>query len=397
MMKKIFSLMAIASMVVAGFTSCTQDNEMVNGQQDAKSQVANAIGFKVNADLSHATRGYATTAANALSTISSFRVWAYDATTNGLYMGADATTGREVSNTGTAADPEWTYTPVQFWPVNELNFVAITPYSDASITSNSTASATGLVTLTTGVTVDTDVEDQKDIMFACGKDASNTPVWGPVAKDDYAGDVPLVFKHALSQIVFKGQLPTSGAITKVSIAEITLGNVGKTGTMTFTSANTFFGGNEYITASTPSAFTLESGDLEASVWEAGNGATAGTPFDLTVSENSTKKNAWFLLPQRAAAWVPANAAQTKAGGMAAAPTTGAYLKIRAQLEKDGVVVLGSAATDAIYLPLEISWDRSKKYTYTIEFNGTAALTPITFSVTAEDWTDANPQPGQIDM
>ena len=69
--------------------------------------------------------------------------------------------------------------------------------------------------------------------------------------------------------------------------------------------------------------------------------------------------------------------------------------IRAQLEKDGVVVLED--TDPIYIPLSISWDRSKKYIYTIEFNGTSALTPITFSVAAEDWTDADPQPAQLDM
>ena len=95
------------------------------------------------------------------------------------------------------------------------------------------------------------------------------------------------------------------------------------------------------------------------------------------------------------AWAPADASELKAGALAEAPATGAYLKIRAQLEKDGVVVLEN--TDPIYIPLSISWDRSKKYIYTIEFNGTSALTPITFSVAAQDWTDADPQPGQLDM
>ena len=142
---------------------------------------------------------------------------------------------------------------------------------------------------------------------------------------------------------------------------------------------------------------LETADLEGTgAYEVGvGGVTAGTAFDMTISNNATKKNAWMLLPQRAAAWTPADDAELKAGGLASAPLTGAYLKIRAKLSKDGVTILNN--TDPIYIPLTISWDRSKKYIYTIEFNGTTALTPITFSVAAEDWTDADPQPDLINM
>jgi hypothetical protein len=197
----------------------------------------------------------------------------------------------------------------------------------------------------------------------------------------------------------------------VTISEITLGNVPKTGNLVFDNNGNFFGGTALapvaqITATTPSKFTLDASDLEASVWDV-NGvepnATAGTAFDLTVSNNATKKNAWMMLPQAAdAASITGNA--LKAGGLWNSgtsvndePATGAYLKIRAQLEKDGVVILQDREQDAIYIPLSISWDRSKKYIYTIEFNGTSALTPITFSVAAQDWTDADPQPGQISM
>ena len=221
--------------------------------------------------------------------------------------------------------------------------------------------------------------------------------YGPVSKDDHDGDVPLNFQHALSQIVFKGKLPTSGTVTKVTIAEITLGNIGNTGSLTFTSTGAFYGGATYISASNPSVFTLDAGDLEGSTFEAGeSGIVAGTAFDLTVSNSAANKaNAWFMLPQRTAAWTPANDSELKAGALNAAPATGAYLKIRAALEKDDVPVLED--TDPIYIPLAANWDRSKKYIYTIEFNGSAALTPITFSVTAEDWTNADPQPDQISM
>ena len=385
---------AMAALFSMGFTACSNNDDEMGNIAQTRGDAINLVAY---GDNSHSTRGDATNAGELQFT--DFQTWAYDATTDGLYMGNSATVGRTVTNTGTALAPAWTYTPVQFWPVNELNFVSIAPAASAEVSSNSTASATGVVTLTTDVVIDTDVEDQDDIMFACAKDASATPVNGPIAKDDYAGDVPLVFKHALSQIVFKGKLPTSGSITKVVIDEIALGGVGSTGTLTFTSAGAFFGGvNEYVSTTVPAVYSLAGTDLEAATWGVNltndgiANATAGTAFDLTVSNSTADKhNAWFLLPQRAAAWVNSTDAELKAGGMVAAPASGAYLKVAADLYKDGVKILDKA--DAIYIPLAISWDRSKKYTYTIEFNGLSALTPITFSVTAEDWTDG----GNTDM
>ena len=140
-------------------------------------------------------------------------------------------------------------------------------------------------------------------------------------------------------------------------------------------------------------FSLDAGDLEGSVFDVADdlsGTPRGTtPFDLTVSNNATKKNAWMLLPQTTAAW---DGTSYTAG----VPSSGAYIKLRVKLEKDGVVVKDNQEADAIYLPLAIDWNRSTKYIYTIEFNGDNALTPITFSVAAEPWTDADPQPGTIE-
>lgn len=401
---------AIAAVVGMGFTACSNDDEMAQGGQNSKA----LMGFDVKADISNVTRGYATTAANALSTITDFGAWAYDDTTDGLYMGASATAGRLVSNTGDAETPVWSYTPQQFWPVNALNFVAITPYSDASITSNSTASASNVVTLTSTVELDTDVEDQKDIMMAKADG---------ITKTTSAGNVPFTFEHALSQIVFRGKFNSAGAVTKVTIAEISLCNINKDGTLVYTSEGTWYGGaNQPATSGTPADFTLEASDLEGSVFDVADVVTpavlyvaeddevvAGTasvgdvktpavlrgttPFDLTVSNNSTKKNAWMMIPQTTAAWEGTDGAGK--AGINATPASGAYLKVRAQLEKDGVVILGNAAADALYIPLSVNWDRSKKYIYTLEFNGANALSPITFSVAAQDWTDADPQPGDI--
>lgn len=383
MKTKFIVMAAMAAMFSMGFTACSNNDDEVATQQVAN---ARGIGFDVAADGSLATRGVATTS-GALQ-FNTFQTWAYDAVDGGQYMGTSASAGRTVTkNGGTGV---WEYTPTQFWPLNALNFVAIAPAAPNGVSAN-TVSQDGTskdITISTTITLSGNVEEQDDIMYAEGDG---------LEADDDDGNVPYTFKHALSQIVFKGQLPTSGAITKVSIAEITLGNIGSAGTLTFDNNGAFFGGtNAYITTTTPAAFTLDADDLEGSVFEAGvSGVVAGTAFDLTTSSNATKKNAWFMLPQRSAAWVPANDSQLKAGALNVAPATGAYLKIRAQLEKNGVVVLEN--DKPIYIPLTANWDRTKKYIYTIEFNGTAALTPITFSVAAQNWTDADPQPDQINM
>ena len=385
-MKKIFSIAAMAAVMVAGFTSCSQDEGIGNAEQGgAVSEVNGRIGFSIAADLTHATRGYATTSANALEQIASFQTWAYDDVTNGLYMGASATAGRVVTNTGTALAPAWTYTPVQFWPVNALNFVAVTPAAEPTggVLTHNTESATNVVTLTSNYTAPTDVENQVDLMYA-NADGITKAGADAIAGNGDDGNVHFTFAHALSQIVFKGKLPTSGAVTKVTIAEISLCNVNKAGVFTYTSEAGLSNTN-----ATAANFTLDADDLEGSVFEAGtSGIVAGTAFDLTISENATKKNAWMMIPQTTAAWAGPAA-------IGATPASGAYLKIRAQLEKDGVVILGNAAADAFYIPLSIAWEKGKKYIYTIDFNGANALTPITFSVAAQDWTDADPQPGDI--
>lgn len=381
-MKKVFSFALIFSALCAGFSSCSNDDEVPGASQEGGTR--GTIGFnKVLVDGSAlATRGYATTTGNALNQITSFETWAYDATTDGLYMGNSATVGREVTNTGSAKVPVWSYSPQQFWPVNALSFVAITPKDYSAVNSNTTSSTSGVVSIASNVTIPVDVENQKDLMYA---DAAS------IDKNSNGGNVPFTFKHALSQIVFKGKFSDAGAVTKVIIKDITLMNIKNAGTVNFASDGTF----PAISSLTGAVnYQLDASDLEGATFdvnddmddEAEGIQTRGTTaFDLTISENSAKNNAWFLLPQV----LDGSGTLVKAGD--AAPTDGkTYLRVAAQLEKDGVVILKD--TDPIYIPVGTTWERSKKYIYTIEFNGTSALTPITFSVAAENWTDVNVDP-----
>ncbi|MCR4592511.1 MAG: fimbrillin family protein [Bacteroidaceae bacterium] len=369
-MKKIFSIVALATLTIAGMSSCTNSEE----DNVASGKTLHAIKMNVLGSSSPSTRGVATSAGNLQ--FNDFQTWGYDAVDGNIYMGTSETSGKTVTR---SADI-WGYDPIQFWPANALNFVAIAPNTANGVISNTvTKDGSNELTLTTSVSLPTNVTTQDDIMFAQASD---------ITEDSQNGTVPFEFKHALSQIVFKGKLPSNGAITKVTISEITLGNICKDGDLTFTSNGDFFGGNEQVTASNPSNFTLDGENLEYSVYEVGdNGVAAGTAFDMTTSNSVEKRNAWFMLPQTTSAWIPNSEAELKAGVVTSDPTDGAYLKVRAKLEKDGVTVLND--NKAIYIPLSVNWDRSKKYIYTLDFNGTSALSPITFTVTAENWSEAN--------
>lgn len=353
-MRKIYSIVAMATCVFAAVSCSNEDETVSKAPQNQK------IGFGVIADGSVVARGNATTSANMAEKITSFQTWAYDAVANSLYIGDSNTAGREVSKVG----ENWTYTPLQYWPTNALSFVALTPTAKA--TSTTTTCSEGVVALAADITVPTNVEDTQDYMFAEGN---------KITKDTDNGKVPFTFKHGVSQIVFKGKLGSSGAVTKATVKEITLVNVKSHGIVNFSSDGTF---GEITSLETPVDYTLSDTQLTNSVIE---GADA---MEITQS-NGDKSNAWFLLPQV----LDGSGTLVKAGG--AAPADGkTYIKICAKLEKDGVVILND--TDAIYIPVGTTWERSKKYIYTLEFNGTGALDPISFTVAAEDWTDVNVDP-----
>ena len=348
-MKK-FLLFAAAVLAIGTMTSCSEDD----GSGSAlTSKSGNLISFSTTAIGSNSVsaRGIATEKDNFTTRITNFQTWAYNGTNP--YMGT-ATAGVNVTKTGS----DWVYSPTQYWPVGALNFVALTPATDASITGVSTTATASAVTLNTAVTLSTNVEEQVDIMCANADAIEKTT-------DD--GNVPYTFHHALSQVLFKGKLIGNGTITKATIASITIGNARKSGTIHYTSTNQW---PEIDDQSSPARFTLEAEDLEKTVFTS---ETDGTDaFDLTSSKNANKKNAWFMLPQT----VSADNNNV---------SNGAYLEICVRLEKGDVVILSE--NTPIQLPFPINWERNKKYTYVIEFNGSNALTPITFSVEdVDNWT-----------
>lgn len=103
----------------------------------------------------------------------------------------------------------WTSDPVTYWPLNgSLTFVGFSPASVESAFDNTTAK----------LTCNYDIADQDDIMFSAAKDAADLTADAYKA-ENYTPDgttnaksttgVPIIFRHALSQVIVKVQADPS--------------------------------------------------------------------------------------------------------------------------------------------------------------------------------------------
>ena len=385
-MKKIFSFALIACALCAGFTSCSNDEDVAGAagiSEDGKAMmgfIANPNGF--------IAKGTATTAANFLSRINDFQVLGYYSDGSGKYVGDASTPAAGIVIDGDGAGA-WTYhTPAeqQYWPSGNLDFQAVTPSADASFTLANTVDE-GHPRLVANVTVPDAVADQKDIMFASATGINNAATGLPVS---------LTFKHALSQVVFSGKV-ANPTITAV-VSEITVCNIHQTGTVGYASDLTTL--SAAATGAANKKFSvglIEGADAAAT--------TAARTMTSTTAQNLTNTDgALMMIPQTQAAW-------THDGDeKAIAHATGSYLKIKCKVQDNnsGTWLIGAASGadefEYVYVPFDlttVAWELGKKYTYTLVFgNGSGGfdengdpltnMIPITYTVTAaENWTNAD--------
>lgn len=362
-MKKFFSFALIASALVAGFASCSNDDE-VPGAQQGVAKPRGAIDFSITNNKGIATRG----AEAGVTDIESagFSVWAFDGTT--AYMGS-ATAGVSVTGNNTAG---WTYSPVQYWPTNgnKLKFMAVSPADYVTTYAAASDKVTASLTIPACAA-------QKDLMFA-QNDGSGDGI-NLFDKDETtaAGQVALTFNHALSEIVFKGYLDNNDAIKKATVAEISIVNVKSEGDVVFTQAGAFSTDN----LDTPAEYTSGLANTEITTKD------AASANELTASDG-----ALILLPQAITGWAAGSDARhpNNVDASGVPNDNGTYLRVRAQIiNNQDVEIVNSSAIH--YIPVsDITWAPGKKYTYTIKFTA-SSLTPIVFgTVSTTDW---DPQVG----
>ena len=369
-------ILGLAGLMVLG--ACTND-EVIDVKQTRSIDLRPLI--------ENSTRATATTVAN----LGSFKVDVLKGTET---YGAMTVTG---SDNGT----KWTTSPLTYWPSDasqRLDFYAYAPTSTEGVTINGTDKKI------TSYTPSTTVADQKDLVIAY-----NT---GTKTANEASG-VPLLFKHALSQIEVKAKC--ANANMKVEIIGVKVVSVAKDGTFTFPTATTQSGTGH---------------ELALGLWNtASSQKTAymvrnSAPVELTKTAQSlmpSTSGTFMLIPQAITPWNKQNNATT----------AGSYISVLCRISNvsgDNETLIfpttagkyGFSAVAIGTTKSDKTWEPGKKYIYTLEFFGTDSgggrfdpdptvpdggggdtdvdttdpkdggkeiLKPITFTVDVEDWTE----------
>lgn len=322
----------LATAALAALASCSNDETL---------DVNQGSGIRMKAFLNKATtRAAEMTSAN----MGAFKVHAYCATSG--YDFVD-----EFKNTAGGAG-FWESDNKHYWPSDdaEMTFFAYAP--------TTTAAAADGKTIPDYTISATSAKDQTDLVvgYNTGKKSVNE-----------AGGLEMNFRHALSQVVVKAK--NSNAKMKVEVIGVKIGWVNSKGTLTMPTAATLGDGSllpvgNWASQADILSYTAGLSDLTTglggSVVELGS-----TPTDLQFNEGG-----FMLLPQTMTKWD--SRPQSK---------NGAYLAVLCRIYQED----GSGNFNLLYpkkadvdngenygysaVPVDVTWEPGKKYTYTLDFFG----------------------------
>lgn len=415
-MKELFFklCMFVAAMTATvGLSSCSQDEVE---STTSKTVGSKAISFNVTTDNAKGTRGTATTSSNYLNQMKDFSVFAVfgdlsDAYNGDAYFGkwAEGTQGSGVMDLSSLpilngdGKGHWYYknpNDSAYWPGSSpLSFFAISPatndnygkytYDDGSFHLSPMFNFLTLYPHSTNVanfdyTVPTEPSKQVDVMYSFASGASTNN-----------GVVSLNFAHALSQVNFKAK--TDNSNLSVTISGIKLHNIFSQVIVNFlsgfVSAPTQNGvftdtrDNYSAVISNPVTFTSKSGTTQIS--DADNVLMLAPQ----VSFNSIYTN--ICKPWDVSRSISTIEADEEHATLDNEIVPEQYLEITCKITYSGQYLVGSDdAYGTVYVPLTTGWTSGFKYTYILDFgggydaDGKAILSPITYTVTTDDWTDA---------
>lgn len=290
----------------------------------------------------------ATTIANAVAfpTGETFMAYAYYGAADAPYAGSTETvyiSNKEFSDKGDYWGGE---TQSYYWPKNgDLTFCAYAPTSALSNGLAVDTENTNAGELTLTYAVPADIANQKDVLYSdwvCDKVSTNQA--GTNAFSETGIDLP--FHHALSAVKFAMKAGSAAAETNLKIQGITLSGLKANGSLAVPYTNTNV------------EWTLSGDNASYVVLPEAANASASTVLDAETTTNINATNQFMLLPQNVAS---------------------AKLTVKYFISSDGGWIPQS--TD---ITLSGSWERGKRYTYTLVFDlDEIKLAPVV----KEDWTD----------
>lgn len=395
MNKKFIVMAAFAAMFSISITSCSNNDDDLAGAGVAQSEAKKAITFDGYLNNIPTTRGYAASDEDVQA--DGLSVWAFNATKEtAITAAADFFMGGPSAGLAHSWDGTNSYYKAAadyFWPEYALNFVALTPQSGGGIGTIAISQAAKVgddlqkPVMTVGIDVPLTTESdgtygadtQKDIMIASSENTSAPTGFAPA---------PLTFKHALSQIVFKGIVDNTTTIHKAVVKSIKLVNVASNGTITYTAATDGFASGSIGEQNKTYAANIVDTEVTATDAASADAITgqadnaSGRNYQLMIMPQTSKENTGVTAEN-----LNISCLETSPG---VAPVAGTYLLVNATLYANGNdanAVLEN--TTNVYIPLEsTTWEPGYKYTYLLKF-GDNLLHPITFTATVAAWTDAS--------
>lgn len=393
---------AFAAMFSMGFTACSNEDDLGGGNnaQVVDGKKAMPLAFNTSLDSKTVTRGLAANVADIQ--VDGFQVWALDnRSADKFFMGsagsASTVTGIACSwdGTNTLYNPETAY----YWPQYNLSFIAMTPQTGGGITgvtvANAVESATDVYanpTATLTLTVPTTLSSQKDIMFA----AANAKTAASESTDGDTNDdaLQLTFKHALSQIVFKGKLEAGSTITKAVVHNIDLVNIANAGTIAVTTAGDIASFASTVTGSydqTNSANIVLANvtykDASGTAYDDITGGDITDGIDYTGA--TTRCQQLMVLPQTVNTGLSAQTSTLD--GTAITAGSDAYLRVNIDLFANGDETNYVLQNTDVFIKLNATtWAPGTKYTYVLEFSDDL-LNPIQFTSIITPWADGAQQ------
>lgn len=362
----------LATAALAALASCSND-ETVDVNQGS--------GIRMKAFLNKATTRAAEMDPAGIAGADGFKVHAYSATNAGFNF-------TDVFKNANGGTGDWTSDNKHYWPGDnsEMEFFAYAPSAtlaaaDGKSIPNYTISATS-------------AKGQTDLVVGYNK--------GTKEANEAAG-LEMNFRHALSQVVVKAKNSNTTNM-KVEVIGVKVGYVKSKGTLDMPTAATLKDGSLL-----PSGNWKDHADILNYTAGSADKTTAvgGTVVELdgTVKDLQFNEGGFMLLPQTQAAWAPKQ------------NTDGAYLAVLCRISQND----GNGNFNLLYpkpadvaagefygysaVPVDVTWEPGKKYTYTLDFfgNGGGGQVdpdkpgggedivggPIKFTVTVDTWNDVD--------
>ena len=347
------------------------DEEIANVETSSR----NAIGFNVLSNAAE-TRATPTTPDNLKNT--DFDVFAFTADGT-VFMGTDHMVFGHDGVNIVYKDNKWDYKnagDLRYWPTEPLDFYAFNPGTvDEAMQWSYMWEATKDTQKITYSCSDEygsgiNAHENYDVMYAIAKGQT---------KDTNSGKVKFIFKHILSQVVFKAK--TQYDNMQVDIDVIKIHNFKFAGAFTLPAAADGTGSWSSSDLAFPHAFTVVKN------------------ANITVNSNTeatdiTTNTPMLNIPQELTAWkVSETATKSK---LEADNAKQCYLEIACKIRQSGAYLLGSASEyKTIYVPFGDTWVAGKRHIYTLIFGGgyndqgEAVLNPIQFDAETTDWGNAD--------